>query len=89
MPKKTLKQWNASGKDFDDFFNPFDEVEEEVINNILYYTHARFDNGGFIQCPECQNEVSGIRYYMTFKRDGNKFYYLGDLPKFKQPKSNY
>lgn len=86
MEKKTLKQWNKSGKDFDEFFDPLDEVDLDLIEHINYYVPARFEDGVFVQCGECDLEKDGVDYYTTFCKKGEKYYYLGSLPKFKKPK---
>jgi hypothetical protein len=86
MPIKTIKQCNKSGKDFDEFFEPLDEVDEALIDHINYYVPARFTDNIFIQCGEAETEINGLLYYTTFCKKGDKYYFLGYLPKFKQPK---
>lgn len=89
MPKKTLKQWNESNKKFDDFFKPLDEVDEDLVKDVNHFIAPRFADGIFIQCGECDTETKGVKYYMTFCKKGDKFYYLGSLPKFKSRNYNY
>lgn len=81
---KTYKQWEESEKDFHDFIEPMDEIDEELY---LYYGEVvapKYCANGLIQCGEAWKRQRHVYWYETFNKVNDKYYYIGVLPEFKQ-----
>lgn len=91
---KTLSKFNkldrAADKNFEqysliDYLQPLDEVDYPLYEYIACgWVAPSYDNGEIIQAGEAEDCVNGVYTYMTCSKIGDKYYYLGILPAFKQ-----
>ena len=85
---KTLENWQESNKDFLDYINPMDEIDEDLYNHFLEITvpkyAKRYNNQDCYQIGEAFDEVDNVFLYETFTSLNGKYFYLGILPEFKQ-----
>jgi hypothetical protein len=82
---KTYQQYEASGKALHEFLAPLDEIDWPLYENILCgYVPAQYDNGKLGQAGEANHKVGDVYYYDSVMTVGEKYYYLGLLPEFKQ-----
>lgn len=82
---KTLKLWEKSGKDLEEFLSPDDWISEDLCNYIgeiipPYYCSRDFVQGG----DAIKSEDNILFYCICYKTDDNRYLYLGVLPEFKQ-----
>ena len=83
---KTLKQWEKSGKDLDEFLSPGNWISEDLYRYIAdvvpaYYCSRR----NFIQSGDTdRSEKKVFFYYTIYITEDNQYLYLGILPEFKQ-----
>lgn len=82
--KKTLKGWENTDVDIDQYLFPMDQVDEELYLHFGEVVAPQYSYGSFMQVGEASHKIHGVYYYMTFARYNNKYYYLGKLPEFKQ-----
>lgn len=81
---KTLKQFEKQDEGFDTFLKPLDQIDWFLYEHILCaYVPANFDDGQFGQNGECSFEKFETNYYTTVATFNGKYYYLGDMPDFK------
>jgi len=87
MRKKTLKGWEKSGVNLDEYIGKTPcEVDEALF---LYYAEVvspQYDSGNFVQTGEASFDVDGVLHYSSLSSFDGKYFYLGILPKFKKPK---
>lgn len=81
---KTNKQWEESGLDFHDFISPLDEIDLEIYIHFAEIVAPQYCNNGLLQCGEAWDEKDGVYRFETFTTIGDRFYYIGVLPEFKQ-----
>ncbi len=89
MEIKTLSWWNDTDLEMDEYLNPLDEIDEELYWHIACgWMASHYQHGGLIQGGDPIEKIStdsgGIYTYATVNEIGGRFYYLGDLPEFKQ-----
>lgn len=91
--KKTFKKWEKSDLDLDDYLGEIPcEIDEELYNFIGECVAPQYLGGqnGLVQGGDAfDSEDTGedfeeIFTYSTCRQIGEKFYYLGILPEFKQ-----
>lgn len=82
---KTLKQWNKSGLDLDEFLKPGDWIDEEFCNYIGEIVPPYYCSREFVQGGNAIKSEDDVLFYCTcYRTDDNKYLYLGILPEFKQ-----
>lgn len=86
---KTYQKWENSGKNFDAFINPMDEVDEEMFMYFLEVLSPQFQIRNIFQSCESVCEDQGCAFYGTFQQIGERYFYLGALPAFEQPEYLY
>lgn len=80
---KTLKQFEKSGKSFEEFLKPLDRIDWPMYEHIACgYVTPNFDDGKSAQNGECTKSENGVDYYETVMSVGDKYYYLGLMPSF-------
>lgn len=90
MAIKTLKGWEKSNLDLDEYLGPGPcRINEELSSYIgecvpPKYTSEEFTQGGDPHDHETSEDGDFIGYYMTVKHVEGKYFYLGVLPEFKQ-----
>ncbi len=88
---KTKQEWNASGKDLSEYLGaePY-PIDEELYNYLAECTAPQYlgatDGGAFLcQTGEAgYRDSDGIFYYATAMKCGDDYYFIGNLPEFKQ-----
>lgn len=81
---KTFKSWENSGKDLDDYLGAEPcRIDEKLYMYIIEVVSAHFSTFGHGQLGECEFEKQGIDYHMTVRHIGEKHWYLGILPAYK------
>lgn len=84
---KTYQQWQGSGIDLSKFLQPCDEVDEEIYEHQAGVVFPQYNSARLLQVGEAEREERGVMHYASFMvREDGRFFYLGILPKFKQPK---
>lgn len=89
---KTIKKWEKSGLEWDDYFKVGDQIDEETFLYIAEIVPPEYCNENFVQGGEASfskkvlmREYEKIYYHPTALRTTNgKYFYLGDLPSFDQ-----
>lgn len=82
---KTLKQFEKSEKNLEDFLQPLDRIDWFLYEFILCgYVAPSFDNGTVGQAGEAEKKEHNIYYYRTVMQTKDRYFYLGILPEFKQ-----
>ena len=86
---KTLKGWEESNLNLDEYLKEPCEIDEELALYIgecvaPQYVSPEFTQGG--DCEKTESNIDGeiIEYYMTTSSVNGKEFYLGILPEFKQ-----
>ena len=69
-----------------DFLQPCDEVDAEMYLHFLEGAAPQYLARTVFQAGEANYEERGRYHYMTFSEMDEKYFYLGILPAFKQPK---
>lgn len=83
MANKTLKEWEKSGLDWNEYFKPGDQIDEETFLYIGEEVGSNYSDQNFMQCAEAEDSKNGIDTYSTaFATNDGKYYYLGILPDF-------
>lgn len=81
---KTFKSWENSGKDLDDYLGEEPcRIDDELYMYILEVVCAHFCWNGHGQLGEIEMQKDGIEYRMTVRHIGDKHWYLGILPEYK------
>lgn len=75
----------ATGKrGYEDYAKPNDEVDRETYDHFLNILPPATMGRGYFQVGEAYDsvEIDGKwrQTYMTFLKEGDKYYFLGDLP---------
>lgn len=86
---KTYQAWeDAPSTRFTEFVKPMDEVDEEMFMHFAEVVPTQYHVGNLMQSGEAVSKDRGRYLYMTFAGYGEptRYYYLGVLPPFKQPK---
>ncbi|MCC2547698.1 hypothetical protein LJY25_14680 [Hymenobacter sp. BT175] len=86
---KTYQAWEGGPElSILDYLRPLDEVDEEMFNHFASVVPAQYQVGNLMQSGEAEYKDQGRYHYMTFAGYGEptRYYYLGILPPFKQPK---
>ena len=83
MAKKTYKKWEKSGLSWDDYLNRMDEIDEEFYLHIGECVAPHYSDQHFVQSGEPSNEIDGICYHATAMHINSRYYFLGDMPAFK------
>ena len=83
MSKKTKKRWDKLNVDVDQYLCPMDEVDEEMYEYFRDIVCAQYCDPYFLQVGEAAKANESTDFHMTFARYDNKYYYLGELPAFK------
>lgn len=82
---KTYNEWQESSLDLEDFLNSYCEIDEELWLYIGDCSPAQFLSREFIQMGEAiGKDENEVLTYITTQRVGDKYFYLGVLPEFKQ-----
>lgn len=82
---KTLKQWEKSGKNLDEFLRPGDWISEDLCNYIGEIVPPYYCSCDFVQGGESIKSEDNVLFYCTcYKTEDNRYLYLGVLPEFKQ-----
>lgn len=87
MKKKTLKGWNKSNLNLDEYLTEPCEIDEELY--LGKYVPPQYWGYIFTQCGEVQKHQYSegnklIAYFMSASKVKNKYFYLGILPEFNQ-----
>jgi len=82
---KTMKQWDKSGLDLDQFLNPLDQIDWDLFSHIVCgYVASNYDDGIFGQCGEAMSSIMDgdkeVYTYETVRSFGFKYFYIGILP---------
>lgn len=85
---KTFKDWQNSSQELEDFFKPFDEVDEGFFaylrDETFYSNHSRYKDTSYIQGLEpVYIDDDGVDCYRTAVQKGDRYFYMGVLPEFK------
>lgn len=94
MRKKTLAGWERAAarqdkidehKPFtlDQYIQPMDEVDEALFMRECEIVVPQYLSKTLLQVGEAEDYVFGVYHYRTYQIVGNKHYYLGVLPEFK------
>lgn len=83
--KKSIKGWEKSQLEWNEYFKAGDEIDEETFLHIGETVSCEYSDEIFIQCGECSftkenQDGSEIYYHSTAISIGKKYYYLGDMP---------
>lgn len=87
---KTRKGWDESQKNLDDYLPHPCEIDEALYMYIAECVMPNYLEGRLVQggdpTKSIEDVFSGneIYYYSTVNEVDGKYYYLGDLPEFKQ-----
>ena len=82
---KTLKQWQKSGKDLEDFIQPGDWIDKGLFNYIGEIVCPYYCSRSLIQGGDPIKQEDGVLFYCTCHHtDDDRYLYLGILPEFKQ-----
>lgn len=87
---KTLKKWEKSKLDLDDYLSEPCEIDEDLSNYIgeviapQYCGNGLTQGGDAIKSEESYDNFKKIYFYMTTSYINGKHFYLGILPEFKQ-----
>ena len=78
---KTLQTWQESAKNFEDFVEPSDEVDEEMYNYFRDILPPIRIDGGF-QVPESFSDALNENgkpnpIYSTFSTNKGRFFFVG------------
>ena len=85
QPIKTLKQWEKSGKDLDEFLSPGDWISEDLLRYISDVVPPCYCSRNFVQGGDPYRSEGNIFFYDTvYITEDNQYLYLGILPEFKQ-----
>ena len=85
QPIKTLKQWEKSGKDLDEFLSPGDWISEDLLRYIADVVPAYYCSRNFVQGGDPIMAEEDVLFYTTvYTTEDNQYLYLGILPEFKQ-----
>lgn len=85
---KTLKGWQKSNLDMDEYLNQPCEIDEELYLDILecvptHYLGELAQQGGDAVDSFKNHKGKKVFTYMTVNSINGKFFYLGILPEFK------
>ena len=80
---KTYQDWEKSGKDLDDYLDPFDEIDEELFEYAISVIPPYFWNYGYLQVGEPFRHEGRTVFFETFQQTKTGYFYLGILPEFK------
>ena len=86
---KTYQKWADSPEmSITEYLKPMDEVDEEMFLHFAEVVPTQYHVGDLMQSGEASFEDRGRLHYKTFAGYGEptRYYYLGILPPFKQPK---
>jgi hypothetical protein len=84
---KTYEDWESNGGGLSSFLQPCDEIDEHLYDYIGGVVSPQYCSRTLLQSGEAVREEKGVMFYMSFTaREDGKYFYLGILPKFKQPK---
>ncbi len=88
---KTKQEWNASGKDLSEYLGaePY-PIDEELYNYLAECVTPQYSwtiESGALVCQigkvsSCDSD--GIFHYATAMKCGDDYYFIGNLPEFKQ-----
>ena len=81
---KTLKDWENSKLDLDDYLKEPTEINEELANYISGCIAPVYSSNEFTQGGDPRKEEHDILFYQTFMYLNGKYFYLGILPEFQQ-----
>lgn len=82
---KTLKKWEKSVLNLEDYMPIPCEIDEELYLYLGEIVAPQYCGCGFVQLGECEREDKfGTRYFMPASIVEGKYYYIGILPEFKQ-----
>lgn len=77
---KKLEEWEISNLEFNEYFKPLDEIDEEAFYHFLEVVPPHHHSSFVYQNGECSKDFEGIKYYDTFLQDEDRFFFLGILP---------
>lgn len=86
---KTFEDWEANhaNLDLDQYLEVGDEIDEEIVEHIGYaITPPNYQDKTIMQCGEPSFTENNMYYYMTARKEKDKWYFLGDQPDAKKPK---
>ncbi|MGI4862411.1 MAG: hypothetical protein ACRYFZ_00695 [Janthinobacterium lividum] len=86
---KTYQGWEDGPEmPITEYLKPMDEVDEEMFMHFAEAVPAQYHVGNLMQSGEAEFKDRGRYHYLTFAGYGEpeRYYYLGILPPFKQPK---
>lgn len=78
---KTFVEWNQSGKSFDQFVNPMDEVDHQIVDYFKTIATPASMMGDLLQCGEVSAVIAGKVLYPTFIKIADKWHFKGNLPR--------
>jgi hypothetical protein len=84
--RKTYNDWelNSYHLDLDVYLQIGDEIDEEIVEHIGYaIVQPNYQDKTIMQCGEPSYEENNGYYYMTARKDGDKWFWLGDQPDAK------
>ncbi|TGE22807.1 hypothetical protein [Hymenobacter metallicola] len=84
---KTYDEWEATEVSLTQYLQPCDEIDEELYDHMGGVVSPQYCTQRLLQSGEPEREERGVMHYLSFMaREDGKYFYLGILPKFKQPK---
>jgi hypothetical protein len=81
---KTIKMWEKSNLNLDDFLKPGDRISEDLANYIGECIAPVYCSSEFVQGGDAIKSEDSVLFYMTIYRKNKGYLYLGVLPEFKQ-----
>lgn len=81
---KTYKKWEKSNLDLDEYLTEPCEIDEELSLYIGECVAPTYISQSFCQGGDPVKEIDDVFYYATVSFIGEKHFYLGILPEFKQ-----
>lgn len=84
---KTLAEWEASDLDLDLYLTEPCEIDEDLASYIGEVVAPVYVSPEFIQGGDPISEIpgsDGVLTYDTVSMIGDRYFYLGQLPEFKQ-----
>lgn len=85
---KTFDEWSGSGKRLGQFLHEPCEIDEALAMYIGEIVAPAYVSPEFIQGGDAVRSIEGedgdVFIYATVSMIGDKYFYLGELPEFKQ-----
>jgi hypothetical protein len=78
---KTYSDWTESGKSFDGFVQPMDEVDSQMVQFFRTVATPTTLMGDLLQCGEATSVVKGKVLYPTFVKIADKWHFKGNCPR--------